>query len=160
MLVILCAGLMIGTISCGVDEDNPWVGTWSLETFEGENVQEQIAAAKIFLALFGVDFSYSDTWRFNTDETWERDITTVASETISYEVTGTYALSGSDYTLTPTFSTIPVEESETDSDADVGIDISESAFGNTKIDTGKWLLDGDILTLTSDTGKVYGFKKK
>ena len=161
MSVILCIGLISSAIGCGADDDNPWVGTWNLETFEGESVQEQVAEAKIVSALLlGVDFSYSDIWTFNDDETWERNITTMVGETGVYaEVTGTYSLSDSDYTLTPTFSTIPGEESDADSDVVIGPNIS-GPFGNTEMDAGTWLLDGDILTLTSETGKVYGFKKE
>ena len=166
ILVILCAGLTIGAIGCSEDNDmpveeagNPWTGTWSLETFEGESVEAQIAAAKLIFTAFGIniDISYSDIWTFHIDETWQRDVTLTVDETTeSYEVMGTYALSDANYTLTPTSSTIPVEDAE----ADVDFDTLGSTFGNTDVDTGTWSVEGDTLTLTSDTGKVYGLKKK
>ncbi len=158
MLVILCAGLMIGVSGCSEDEeDNPWVGTWSLETFEGESVESQIAEAKLVATIFGIEISYSDMWTFHEDETWQRDITIMVDEiTESYEVMGTYALSDANYTLTPMSSTIPVEETDTGDD----LDTLGSTFGNTEIDIGTWSVEGDTLTLTSDTGKVYGFKKE
>ena len=31
---------------------------------------------------------------------------------------------------------------------------------NTEVDTGSWSLEGNILALTSNTGKVYGVKKE
>ena len=48
--VSLCAVLIIGIIGCGgdedneADEDNEWVGTWSLETFDGQNYENKFWA--------------------------------------------------------------------------------------------------------------------
>ena len=37
-LWLVCAVLVVGIGGCGSDdEDQPWVGTWSLQTIDGEN---------------------------------------------------------------------------------------------------------------------------
>ena len=49
--VSLCAVLTIGIIGCGgddnEDDDSEWVGTWSLETVDGKNVQAQFEAFEL-----------------------------------------------------------------------------------------------------------------
>ena len=44
-LVILCAVLIIEITGCGgddneTDDDNEWGGTWSLETFDGQTLEQ------------------------------------------------------------------------------------------------------------------------
>ena len=158
--------LMIGITSCGEDDDNKWVGTWTLETVDGESTQAQFEAIELLFEslaeAFGgdetdIDISYTDEWTFDDDGAWDREATIVALnfddtiETISIEGVGTYSLSGPNYTITL--------KSVQGHDSDLGT-VQEIDFGYEDTDTGTWLINGDILTLTSDNGYVLGFKKK
>ena len=158
--------LMIGITSCGEDDDNKWVGTWTLETVDGESIQAQFEAIELLFEsiaeAFGedeadIDISYTDEWTFDDDGAWDREATIVALnfddtiETISIEGVGTYSLSGPNYTITL--------KSVQGHDSDLGT-VQEIDFGYEDTDTGTWLINGDILTLTSDNGYVLGFKKK
>ena len=56
--VSLCAILIVGIIGCGGDdngddEDNEWVGTWVVETRDGENIQVQFEAIELLAEAFG-----------------------------------------------------------------------------------------------------------
>ena len=52
-LVSLCAILIIGINGCGQDDDNEWLGTWTLETVDGQSIQAQFEAIKLLLEAFG-----------------------------------------------------------------------------------------------------------
>lgn len=180
ILAIFCTGLIIGTIGCGTDDDmpieekvkveeevNPLVGTWQLKTFDGESVQSLTEAVEERLESYeetDVDFSYSDIWTFNNDGTWYRDMTMVLDVAALYKIMGTYSLSETDYTLKMTSFQSPI----TGDDNWIGVvdeDFEESNHTVENgvpvyVDTGTWSIDGDTLTLTSDTGQVYGFKKE
>ena len=67
----------------------------------------------------------------------------------SMKMTGTYSLSGSNYTLTPT----RVEGTGIFKDEVVPV-------GPTDEDTGTWTRKGNTLTLNSDNGTTIVFKKK
>ena len=154
-----CAVLIIGIIGCGGDDDdNEWVGTWAIETVDGKNVQAQFEAFALLAQAFGekVDISYIDAWTFDDDGTWHREVTLDVEtaderETTSFEVMGTYSLSGSNYTLTVTEGdfTLSTDDVET-----------ETEFDFEEIEAGTWSRKGDTLTLTSDDGTTLGFKKK
>lgn len=158
-LIVLCAALIIGVIGCGEGDDNEWVGTWILETVDGENIQAQFEVIELLFEAFGeeIDISYTDEWTFDNDEIWHRDISLVAPnddgvvETTSIEATGTYSLSDSNYTISAT----SVKGYDADLDAVEGIGIEDDYT-----DSGTWLINGDTLTLTSKTGQVFGLKKK
>ena len=162
-LVSFCAVLIIGIIGCGGDDDdNEWVGTWSLETVDGKNVQAQFEAFELLAQAFGetADISYIDTWTFDDDGTWRREATLevklAADQAMtSTKIMGAYSLSGSNYTLTVNDVTV-IAEGDVDflEEADV-----ETDFESGDIETGTWSRKGDTLTLTSDDGHVLGFKK-
>ena len=161
-----CAVLIIGIISCGGDDneadDNEWVGTWAVETIDGENIQVQFEAIELLAEAFGEerDISYTDNWTFDDDGTWHREVTMKVEtaddrETASSEFMGTYSLSGSDYTITVNDVTV-IAEGDVDflEEAD-----AETDFESGDIETGTWSRNGDTLTLTSDDDEVIVFKK-
>ena len=76
-------------------------------------------------------------------------------EMASFELMGTYSLSGSNYTITVNDVTV-IAEGDVDflEEAD-----AETDFESGDIETGTWSRKGDTLTLTSDDGHVVGFKK-
>ena len=163
-LVSFCAVLIIGIIGCGGDDDdNEWVGTWSLETVDGKNVQAQFEAFALLAQAFGeeVDISYIDAWTFDGDGTWRREATLevklAADQAMtSTKIMGAYSLSGSDYTLTVNDATLTAEgNAELLEETDIGSDF-ESGY----TETGTWSRTGNTLTLTSDAGMVLGLKKK
>ncbi|RKU13595.1 hypothetical protein C6502_04320 [Candidatus Poribacteria bacterium] len=156
-LVSLWAILIIGIISCGGDDDdNDWVGTWAMETVDGESLEQD----------FAEDFGDADTdlditaneWTFNNDGTMEMEFgvkfevkeqgLTISGEG-SIRMMGTYSLSGSNYTLTP-------KEVE-------GTGLFEGdvePVGPTDEETGTWSRNGNTLTLNSDDGSTIVFNKK
>ena len=149
-LVILCAVLIIEITGCGgddneTDDDNEWGGTWSLETFDGQTL-EQVMEKE--LATEGVTISIvTNNWTFNNDGTLEAEIgfklgnqggDSAIAITSSSKATGTYSLSGTNYTLT--LEEIPI------------VSLKES--------TGTWSREGNILTLNSDNSGSIAFKKK
>ena len=169
-LVSLCVSLIIGASGCGDDDDNEWVGTWSLETVDGESIQAQFEALELLFESLAeafegdevdIDLSYTDDWTFDDDGTWDRKVTMVAPnednvvETTSFEVIGTYSLSDSNYTLKVTNVTDLEGSRAFSDDIDIGND-----FGPGTVETGTWLINGNTLTLQGDTGQVLGFKKK
>lgn len=138
-LASLCTVLIIGIIGCGGDDngtdDNGWVGTWSLETFDGQGLEQVLAQE---LGTGGVTISLvANNWTFNNDETLEAEISlkignqgggSAIAITSSTKTTGTYSLSGSNYTLT--LEAIPI--------------------ASLKESTGTWHRSGNILTLSRD----------
>ena len=151
-LVSLYVVLTIGIIGCGGDDDdNDWVGTWAMETVDGQSFEqsfeEDFGEEKINISIITND------WTFNDDGTIEAEIRvkieggqggTEITATLSQTATGTYSLSGSSYTLT--------------------LEITYNLFGGTEteteVDTGIWSREGNTLTLTSDDGEVIVFKKQ
>ena len=149
----LCAALIIGIIGCGGDDDdNEWVGTWTLESIDGE-------ALELAFAEEGVDVSIDpNSWTFNDDGTMEVEFgiklelkeegLEIAAEG-AMNMTGTYALSGANYTLTP------IEVTGTGL---YGEDVEP--VGPTDEDTGTWARNGNTLTLNSDDNSTIVFQKK
>ncbi len=147
--ISLCIVLTMGLIACGSsgnDEDdaNDWVGTWSLETYDGQGLEQVLEEE---LAPEGVTISIvANNWMFDNDGTLEAEIGfRLANQgsdsgialTSTIKTAGTYSLSGSNYTLT--LEEIPIES------------LKES--------TGTWSREGNTLTLNSDNGDNIAFKQ-
>ena len=158
-LVSLCTVLAIGIIGCGggdSEDDNELVGTWRLESVDGATIQQTIDQFKQLAAAFGqeIEISYTEDWTFESDGMWRRALTLVAPneagevETNSFEATGTYSLSGSNYSITIT-GTTGVDPTE-DIQADIDFDFAG-------IINGTWSIDGSALTLTGAGGTTLGF---
>lgn len=158
-LVSLCAVLVIGFIGCGggdSEDGNELVGTWRLESVDGATIQQTIDQFKQLAAAFGqeIEISYTEDWTFESDGVWRRESTLVAPndagevETSSFEATGTYALSGSNYSITITGT--KGEDVTEGIQADIDFDFAD-------IINGTWSIDGSTLTLTGVGGTVLGF---
>ena len=158
-IVTLYAVLIIGTLGCGRDDDN-WVGTWSLETVDGQSYEQ----------LFAEDFGEEDinaslvtnNWTFNSDGTMELEVAMKftgevdgvdASVNISSEATGTYSLSDANYTLTITSGTTIITTPE-------GTETESFTAEDADTDTGTWSREGSTLSIFSDDGDILVFKKK
>ena len=153
-LVSLCVVLIVGIIGCGGDEDddNDWVGTWVLESVDGESFEETFEEEGVSATII------TNNWTFNSDGMMEVEFAMKfeakeegleLSGQGSMKMTGTYTLSGSNYTLTP----IEVEGT--------GIFKEDvEPIGATDDDTGTWSRKGNTLTLYSDDGSTVVFKKK
>ena len=156
-LVSIWAVLTIGIIGCGADDDdNEWVGTWAMETIDGESLDQDFANdfgdADIDLSITAND------WTFDSDGTMEAEFgmqfevneqgLAISGEGLM-KITGTYSLTGDNYTLTPT----NVEGTGL-FEGDVEL------VGPTDDDTGTWSRSGNTLTLNSDDGSTIVFKKK
>ena len=148
-LTSLCTVFIIGIIGCGGDDngadDNNWGGTWSLETFDGQTLEQVLAQE---LGTEGVTVSIvTNSWTFNNDGTLEAEIgfrlgnqggDSAIAITSSNKTTGTYSLSVSNYTLT----------------------LEEIPIASLKASTGAWSREGNTLTLNSNNGHSITFKKK
>ena len=88
-------------------DGNEWVGTWSLETIDGESFEQDFADEDVEVAIF------INNWTFNDDGTFQWEIGFTARDkqdstgdeyTFSSTIDGTYTLSGENFTLieTPT----------------------------------------------------------
>ena len=158
-LVSLCTVLAIGIIGCGggdSEDDNELVGTWRLESVDGATIQQTIDQFKQLAAAFGqtLEISYTEDWTFESDGVWRRESTLVAPndagevETSSFEATGTYSLSGSNYSITITGT--KGEDVTEGIQADIDFDFAD-------IINGTWSIDGGKLTLTGVGGTTLGF---
>ena len=71
-LVSIWAVLTIGIIGCGGDDDdNEWVGTWAIETIDGQSFEQGFAEE------FGDAIELSITaneWTFDSDGTMEMEL--------------------------------------------------------------------------------------
>ena len=150
VFITLLAVLIMGLTGCDLlipaitqPDDNDWVGTWNLQTIDGESLEQLIQETEI---NGSVD---KNEWTFNSDGTWGAEILFRiqveeggVSLTVdgSWILVGTYSLSGSNYTL-------ELKES-------VGF------FDSDDPDTGTWVRENDTLTLHSDDGSIIIFKKK
>ena len=154
LLLGICIVVIVGTAGCGDDEDddNEWVGTWAMETVDGESFEQA------FYEVRGNVKILTNKWRFDSDGTMEVEIAMkfetkedgleISGEG-SMKMTGVYSLSGVYYTLIP----IVLE----------GTGIFEEDAGSvapTHMDTGTWFRSGKTLTLISDDGSTIVFKKK
>ena len=124
---------------------NAWVGSWSLETIDGERLETQVPLP----APNVVVSTYSNRWTFRTDGTWNaeflfeftfNDGLDSASLIQGGQMNGTYELSGQEYRLR--------------------MQDGEGFFFETpdEDDTGTWEIVDDTLTLHSSDGSVVVFK--
>ena len=144
VLVSLYAVFIVGLSGCG-DDDNDWVGTWSLETVDGMSFEQSFSEEGIKVSVV------TNSWTFNSDGTIEAELAfkveakeggSEITATTSTKVMGTYSLSGTNYTVT-------MEEGE-----------EEGILPVEQVDTGTWSRKGSTLTLNSDDGDAVVFKKK
>lgn len=151
-LVTLCVVLAIGVTGCGGDDDdNEWVGTWEIESVDGQSLDQSFAED------FGDISITANDWTFDSDGMMEVEFgmkfevkeegLTISGEG-SIKMTGTYVLSGSNYTLTP------IEAEGT------GLFEGETTVFGSDEDTGTWSRSGSTLTLNNDDGSTIVFKKK
>ena len=146
-LVSIVAILTIGTIGCGDSEpaadNDEWVGTWSLETIDGQSMEQNYS-------YYGHATILANTWRFNSDGSLEGEITVRIApkqgnvgtlEIGSIRFTAAYFLSGSNYTL-----------SNGESEASGFFARLDDAEGITTLEdlSGTWTRSGDTLTLISE----------
>ena len=147
-LISLCAVLSIGIISCGGDDGySDWIGTWAVETVDGQSYEQffQEAYEQFFEEELEEKVSVvTDNWTFNDDGTMEVETAVrFSGEVSSLEMTGTYSLSGFNYTVTLTVT------------KQTGLfDFSDN------VDTGTWSRTGSTLTINSDDGTITVLKKK
>ena len=106
--VSLYTVFILGLVGCG--DDTGWSGTWALITVDGES-PEQILGADA-----GLNVSIAtNKWTFDSDGTMQAELgfkfqgqqrDSEVTGTVSARFTGTYFLSGFDYTLTMNILTI------------------------------------------------------
>ncbi len=133
-----------------------WVGTWAVETVDGQTWEQAFAEE---FGEEGVTVSIvTNDWTFNDDGTMEVEFAMkfeVKEEGLtlsgqgSMKIMGTYALSGSNYTLTPT----EVEGTGLFEGEVEPVDPTDEG-------TGTWVRKGNTLTLNSDDGSTLVLKKK
>lgn len=147
-LVSVCVVLNFALSGCGgYDEDKPWVGSWNLETVDGENW-------KLIIAVFGG--TIEDRWTFNDDGTWELETTvTILGEKESNTGSGTYTLTDDTYSMVATDPDFVIF----DFGFTVEVVEDDSSDSESTEETGTWVRDGDTLTLTTSDGQVLVFKK-
>ncbi len=176
-LIPLFAVLIVGIIACGGDEDddtdghghenghengdvnaNDWVGTWKIETVDGEDYEQVFVENLEEEFGEGVKVSIvANRYTFNNDGTLESEFkfkTTGkigdedVSGTLSLKGTGTYALSGSNYTITAT-------------QREEGTGWFEGEQETwTEDESGTWSREGNSLTMNSDQDAVVVLKKQ
>ena len=184
MLVAFCAVLIIGT-GCGDDSDTDkpvkpttpepvtqiptdFVGTWSLETIDGQPLAQALMEDDVFPQdenLFQGEAKATvptNRWAFNEEGTWAWAVELVVENkkqdirvTKSLQVSGTYTVSASNYKMIAKevkgkiIAVINGQKIESD----------EADFFET--DSGTWSRVGNTLTLKSSTeDAVIVFKKR
>ena len=134
---------------------SPWVGTWAIEAVDGQSFEQTLE--EDFEEEGVIGSLITNNYTFNSDGTIEIEIAVKIearaggsgfSEQGSIKMTGTYALSGSNYTLTLT----RIEGTGIFEDIQSGDSTDEA--------TGTWSRKGNTLTLTSDDGTTTVFRKK
>ena len=132
---------------------NEWLGTWAVESIDGENIESWIAE----MDELGIDVSVANSWTFNEDGTMELELGFKfeakgegfeISEQGSTNMRGTYSLSGSNYTLAAT----EVEVTGFLEEEPPSIDPTDE-------DTGTWSRSGNTLILNGDDGGRIVLKK-
>lgn len=142
-------------------DGNQWVGTWSLESVDGERFEQRV---------WDESFSHKDreiatfinNWTFKDDGTVQSEVGFTIRDkrsagTTSSTIEGIYTLSGENYRLIwtpPATQESPLLK--------VLFILLRAARGEDKgQDTGTWSRQGDTLTIIStDSGEVLVFKKK
>ena len=134
-LTVFALFVVFSVTGCG--EDGPsWAGTWSLKSVDGQDW-------RALLVLFGA--TVEDKWTFHDDGTWDMEITVkiLGGETQTEKMAGTYTITETTFTMSspdPEFSLAPS-----------GDPVDE--------ETGTWVRDGSMLTLTLSDGQVLVFEK-
>ena len=172
VFVCLCAISVLGLSGCGDDEgSNDWVGTWKLDTVDGEDFEQSFIQVFVDVQVFvdeGSEVNVSllaNNWTFDGNGTFEMEFAFsyeaeedgVQVEDInSMKIMGTYSLSGSNYTLT--------REKTTVSGGLFTIALILGTFDTEEdeadIETGTWSRKGDTLTLTRENDTVSVYKRK
>ena len=144
---------------------NEWLGTWAIESFDGETIESWMFDSEQTLAEMdelGIDVSAANSWTFNEDGTmeWELGFKFEAkgegfeiSEPGLMNIRGTYSLSGSNYILTFT-------EIEATGFFEEFAEEELRPIDPTDEDTGTWSRSGDTLTLNNDDGIRIVLKKR
>lgn len=129
-LVCLYAVLTFGIIGCGGDSDDgdgdsgsEWVGTWSLDSLDGQNFEA-------FWASLGFSI-VTNNWTFHEDGTWEAELTLEGLPTV--KSMGTYSLSGSNYTATGLSDALEDTEANTGTWSSTGNTLTLSGADGTTI---------------------------
>ena len=128
-LVSIWAVLIIGTIGCGGDDDgdgdsdSEWVGTWSLESLDGQNYEA-------FWAALGFSI-VTNNWTFHNDGTWEAEL--ILEGLAAVKSMGTYSLSGSNYTATGLSDALEGTEADTGTWSREGNHLTITSNGGTVI---------------------------
>ena len=145
--VVLCGcGAFVDTIITE-PEENGFVGVWTLHSIDGQTWEE----AYSFEGEIALADSFS-IWTFSPDEEFElllgwtpapNPAGTYVLPQIYFRIEGTYALTGSSYTMT-------VRES---------IGFFDMAEGDETMG-GTWGREGDTLTLTDDEGTVIVLRER
>ena len=99
IVVILCAVLTIGITGCGLYNEDPWVGSWTRETFDDQTLEQWVEE---FEEDEGVSITITaNSWTFSSDGSMEQEFALKGGSLQgSVKATGIYWLSGSDFTLT------------------------------------------------------------
>ncbi len=172
LLVFWISLLMIGIAGCGEDDDNEWVGTWTLESTDGESIEHLLSTDDSIKQILAEEYGFSETdldlsvtgtaeWTFHSDGMAE-GVSTMKFEAKgegfdfsrqgSIRITGTYSISGTNYTMTF------MEMEVTGIFKDLGLEAEQ--FDTSDKDTGTWSRKGNTLTLNSDDGSVIVMKKR
>lgn len=120
------------------EEKVDWVGTWSLESIDGVSLND------LFGEEFGeIGYGFAD-WTFYEDGNWWawfffEFIGEGIGGSFWIELSGTYALDGSNYVL------------------NIDMDAPTFFIGDSDPNTGTWRIEHDRLTLTDDAGTVIVF---
>ena len=180
VFVSLCAVLIIGPTGCGVFlDDNEWGGRWALNTVNGKGLNgyaDSIHDKGDWESLGWLLGEYSPyyyyyLWTFDDDGMWYAEMRFKANgQVISFEATGTYSLSDSNYTITGNGtiagkSTITRKRGKfikfievvVPADVNTGFPAGENISSFANIGTGTWSEREGILTLSSDAGHVLTF---
>lgn len=148
-LIVLCAVLIIGVIGCGGEDenvDNEWVGAWNF--INVGNVD--FVFGRELAAELGISVKYLLT--FNGDGTWQSEFTAeIGGVPLTDRATGTYSLSGINYTMSGTADIFSVALAKNE--------VSFEEVGTLE-DSGTWVRKGSTLTLTNEDGIVIVLKKQ
>ena len=155
--------LMIGITGCGEDDDNELVGTWTLETVDGQSLEQFIAEESEYFAATSELTFYNDGLMVveATIEVEAKGDGLDFSGRFSTRSTATYSLSGSNFTVT----LVKIEVIEETGDfKDIGVEeLYEESVDllDESTATGSWSRKGNTLTLIDDLdGVVRVYKKK
>ncbi len=145
----------IGFVGCGGDDDDGgWVGSWSVESIDGESVER--GAAESFAEEFDdVETEASMTYEFGSDGTMEWN-TSIKLEAEGVSLSGGAILRGS-YTLTGDTFVMEIDSIEGSGFMKQLLEEEGESLDTIR---GTWVRDGSTLTLTDDDDSVIVLKKE